>query len=191
MQPRLTLLPATADRRVNYQAALRYFQINVPVLRAKFGSQPLRGYDPEPEDADSDDGDDDDGDGVENELLETKIEEIVERSEHDWAKVVLALPRLAKFFDNRYNDACVLLSPCAPRACKRIRADALVVRRYTPTLSLAPQIMKSFLRFMTTRKVIPGYDAEIEACVAVCDVAAKQRALSSPASPLRLSGRAH
>ncbi|GAA5833296.1 hypothetical protein JCM9279_001486 [Rhodotorula babjevae] len=134
------------DRRINYQAVLRYFQINVPILRAKYGSQPLRGYDPEPEDADSGDG----GDGDENELLETKIEEIEERSERQWAEVVLALPRLARFFDNRYNDA------------------------YTPTLSLAPQIMKSFLRFMATRKVISGCDAEIEACIAVCDVAAKQ-----------------
>ncbi|GAA5897861.1 hypothetical protein JCM8208_003177 [Rhodotorula glutinis] len=136
------------DRRVVYQAVLRYFQINVPVLRAKYGSQPLRGYNPEPDDVDSDDDDVEDGD--ENELLETKIEEIVERSEDEWAEVVFALSRLAKFFDNRYNDA------------------------YTPTLSLAPQVIKSFFRFMMARKVIPGHDVEIEACVAVCDVAAKQ-----------------
>ncbi|KPV74982.1 uncharacterized protein RHOBADRAFT_44499 [Rhodotorula graminis WP1] len=139
------------DRRVVYQAVLRFFQINVPVLRAKYGSQPLRGYDPEPDDVDSDDGDDNDGgDGGENELLETKIEEIVERSEDEWAKVVFALPRLAKFFDNRYNDA------------------------YTPTLSLAPPVIKSFFRFLAARDVIPGHNAGIEACVDVCNVAAKQ-----------------
>lgn len=100
------------DRKVNYDAVLRYFQANINRLRSKYGRQPLRGYDPDEgldeEDEEGEQQDDDDDDGKAAEDVEgAKIEEIVERTEEDWASTVFALGRLAKFFDNRANDKCV------------------------------------------------------------------------------------
>ncbi|BGP48590.1 hypothetical protein JCM10450v2_004466 [Rhodotorula kratochvilovae] len=132
------------DRKVNYEAVLRYFQANIPLR----GYDPDQGVDDDPEEEDEED--DDDGGVERGELLETKIEEIVEKTEDEWAGTVFALSRLAKFFDNRAND------------------------NYTPTLWLAPQIMTSFLRFMIARNVFPKYQRDIQACIKLCGVAAKQ-----------------
>lgn len=93
--------------KVNYQNLLRYFQVDVVVLREKYGLQSLRGYDPDDFDDEAGDEDgDDDEDG--EEAKEAKIEEIVEKTEDEWAETVFSLQRLAIFFNNRTNDGCVL-----------------------------------------------------------------------------------
>lgn len=56
----------------------------------------------------------------------------------------------------------------------------MLSRSYTPTLWLAPQTMKSFLRFMLARNVFMFYKKQINACIGLCELAGKQRAF--PAS---------
>lgn len=46
---------------------------------------------------------------------------------------------------------------------------------YTPTLWISPMIMKSLLRFMLQRQVLPAHKAAIEALLPVCDIAKAQR----------------
>ena len=46
---------------------------------------------------------------------------------------------------------------------------------YTPTLWIAPMIIKSLLRFMLQRHVFPGHKVAIEALLPVCDIAKVQR----------------
>ena len=46
---------------------------------------------------------------------------------------------------------------------------------YTPTLWIAPMIMKSLLRFMLQRQVFPAHKAAIEVLLPVCDIAKAQR----------------
>ncbi|GAA6051322.1 hypothetical protein NBRC10513_000333 [Rhodotorula toruloides] len=135
--------------KVNYQNVLRYFQVDIVALREKYGMQSLRGYDPDDfdDDAGGEDGDDeDDGD----EAKEATVEEVVEKTEDEWAETVFSLQRLAIFFNNRTNDG------------------------YVPSLWLAPIVMKSFLKFMLIRKVFPGRKKAIDACIAMCNTARAQ-----------------
>ncbi|GAA5887762.1 hypothetical protein JCM6882_000745 [Rhodosporidiobolus microsporus] len=139
------------DVRVNYNTLLRFFQADILTLRASYGSQPLRGYDPEADQADEedDDGDDDGGDAEEDPLQEAKVS-LEGKTEEEWAGYVFDPGRLVKFFDNRSNDG------------------------YTPTLTLAPKIAGSFLKFQLARNVFPGYSEGIKACIEVCEMAGKQ-----------------
>ncbi|GAA5999986.1 hypothetical protein JCM10207_006003 [Rhodosporidiobolus poonsookiae] len=134
------------DRKVNYNHVLRFFQADIIELRDKYGPQPLRGYDPEHdrEDESEDEEDPDDPN------LDKKAEDLDEMGEEDWAKMVFNPSRLSKFFENRLTDG------------------------YAATVTLAPQMMTSFIKFQLTRNVFPAQVPWIEECLAVCEVASQQ-----------------
>lgn len=95
--------------------------------------QSLRGYDPDDfdDDAGGEDGDEeDDGD----EAKEATVEDVVEKTEDEWAETVFSLQRLAIFFNNRTNDGCV-----SPPIFKALGADrlrtAMSLRSGSPPLS--------------------------------------------------------
>lgn len=61
---------------------------------------------------------------------------------------------------------------------------------YSPTLRLAPLIMKSLLRFMLVRSVFPPFKADIEALLPICEIAKAQRAYrEAPSSLVQSSPR--
>ncbi|GAA5820567.1 hypothetical protein JCM11251_003052 [Rhodosporidiobolus azoricus] len=139
------------DIRVNYNTLLRFFQADIPTLRASYGSQVLRGYDPEADQEDNEvDEDDEAGSDADDDPLQEKKVSLEGKTEEEWAGYVFDPGRLVKFFDNRFNDG------------------------YTPTLTLAPKIAASFFKFQLARNVFPDCIDAIKACIEVCEMASKQ-----------------
>ncbi|BGP16581.1 hypothetical protein JCM10213_000505 [Rhodosporidiobolus nylandii] len=132
------------DTRHNYRTVLHFFRVDIVQLRDKYGPQPLRGYDPEGEQLDDAESDEDDP------LQDAKDAELDKKSEEEFAQLIFNPARVAKFFDNRQNDG------------------------YTRTLTLAPRIMTSFLKFHLSRNVFSAYKASIKACLAICAIAEEQ-----------------